>query len=278
MRRSSPWHVDRLKDRKWIRVRKYWMHIYIQILISQIGVWFRTILSIPQGEELWQVDIDPTLIVQARAARQGDAALPGRRMQEGLGRRMTSWKAIPTARDDGSIGLDSPHRQGQIPVPRHDEAAFAKNVRRGLALKHLKVGAPSAPRKSGCHGGRVCPATGAVFVRPLLTFELILWDHSPQKAKYKQAAQGTRKKTHGMLAFPSLGPFLRHGDQGLQALFLRIRRWLRPTGVFILEPQPWKAYKKAQDGVRSLQAASDAAMKRWKMRILMTDDIWWLKP
>eukprot|EP00438_Fugacium_kawagutii_P006657 Skav225696 [mRNA] locus=scaffold1817:134198:134413:+ [translate_table: standard] len=37
----------------------------------------------------------------------------------------------------------------------------------------------------------------------------------------------------------------RTGDRGLKRLFTQIRRWLAPGGVFILEPQPWKAYKKA---------------------------------
>ena len=36
----------------------------------------------------------------------------------------------------------------------------------------------------------------------------------------------------------------RHGDGGLKDLFLRCRRWLKPQGIFVLEPQSWKAYKK----------------------------------
>ncbi|CAE7866296.1 CYP65 [Symbiodinium microadriaticum] len=40
---------------------------------------------------------------------------------------------------------------------------------------------------------------------------------------------------------------LQHGDEGLKQLFRRCKRWLCPGGVLVLEPQPWKAYKKVAD-------------------------------
>eukprot|EP00434_Breviolum_minutum_P012445 symbB.v1.2.010964.t1/scaffold727.1/size198231/9 len=101
-----------------------------------------------EGASVLGVDIDPTLILQARAARQADAAVPGR----------------------------------------------AKFLCRDMMKLRLRR-----------------------------TYDVVL-------------LLSTSKWVH-----------LQHGDQGLQALFLRIRRWLRPTGVFILEPQPWKAYKKVAD-------------------------------
>ena len=42
----------------------------------------------------------------------------------------------------------------------------------------------------------------------------------------------------------------RHGDEGLKQLFRRCKRWLCPGGVLVLEPQPWKAYKKAPERER----------------------------
>ena len=38
--------------------------------------------------------------------------------------------------------------QGAISLPRHDEAAAAKNLRRGLAVEHFKVGAFAESSKS----------------------------------------------------------------------------------------------------------------------------------
>lgn len=37
---------------------------------------------------------------------------------------------------------------------------------------------------------------------------------------------------------------LQHGDKGLQTLFRRAYDLLRDDGCFILEPQPWKSYKR----------------------------------
>lgn len=38
---------------------------------------------------------------------------------------------------------------------------------------------------------------------------------------------------------------LNWGDDGLEELFTRVYRLLRPGGVFVLEPQPWKSYRQA---------------------------------
>ena len=37
---------------------------------------------------------------------------------------------------------------------------------------------------------------------------------------------------------------LSQGDEGLLALFRKVYALLRPGGRFLLEPQPWKSYKK----------------------------------
>src|SRR5690242_11554952 len=37
---------------------------------------------------------------------------------------------------------------------------------------------------------------------------------------------------------------LNHGDEGLQILFKRVHEYLTPGGIFILEPQLWRSYRK----------------------------------
>ena len=37
---------------------------------------------------------------------------------------------------------------------------------------------------------------------------------------------------------------LNFGDTGIKALFLKVYESLSPGGLFVLEPQPWKSYKK----------------------------------
>ena len=38
-----------------------------------------------------------------------------------------------------------------------------------------------------------------------------------------------------------------HGDEGIATFFRKVYAALRPGGIFILEPQPWKSYKKKQN-------------------------------
>jgi len=38
-----------------------------------------------------------------------------------------------------------------------------------------------------------------------------------------------------------------HGDDGIRRLFQKIFSALRPGGIFLLEPQPWRSYKKKQN-------------------------------
>lgn len=38
---------------------------------------------------------------------------------------------------------------------------------------------------------------------------------------------------------------LNWGDEGLERLFKRVHHLLRPGGIFVLEPQPWKSYRQA---------------------------------
>lgn len=38
---------------------------------------------------------------------------------------------------------------------------------------------------------------------------------------------------------------LNWGDEGLEKLFKRVYDLLRPGGIFVLEPQPWKSYRQA---------------------------------
>lgn len=40
---------------------------------------------------------------------------------------------------------------------------------------------------------------------------------------------------------------LNRGDEGLKRLFREVYRLLRPGGCFLLEPQPWKSYKKRKN-------------------------------
>jgi 7SK snRNA methylphosphate capping enzyme len=40
---------------------------------------------------------------------------------------------------------------------------------------------------------------------------------------------------------------LNYGDEGLQKVFKKIFDSLTPNGVFIMEPQPWKSYKKKRN-------------------------------
>lgn len=43
---------------------------------------------------------------------------------------------------------------------------------------------------------------------------------------------------------------LNRGDEGLKALFASFHAALAPGGLLLLEPQPWRSYKKAGDKVR----------------------------
>ncbi len=43
---------------------------------------------------------------------------------------------------------------------------------------------------------------------------------------------------------------LNRGDAGLQALFASFHNALAPGGLLLLEPQPWRSYRKAGDKVR----------------------------
>eukprot|EP00927_Polykrikos_kofoidii_P043741 TRINITY_DN37831_c0_g1_i1.p1 TRINITY_DN37831_c0_g1~~TRINITY_DN37831_c0_g1_i1.p1 ORF type:complete len:322 (-),score=37.17 TRINITY_DN37831_c0_g1_i1:105-1070(-) len=58
---------------------------------------------------------------------------------------------------------------------------------------------------------------------------------------------------------------LQYGDEGIREQFKRCFRWLRPGGLFVLEPQPWKAYKKVAD------AHADAE-KIWRSIVLRPSD------
>ncbi|KJE93699.1 mepce protein [Capsaspora owczarzaki ATCC 30864] len=58
---------------------------------------------------------------------------------------------------------------------------------------------------------------------------------------------------------------LNWGDEGLRDLFARICTWLRPQGVLILEPQPWKSYHKASK-------TSDAAKNHYQTIQLRPED------
>ena len=49
---------------------------------------------------------------------------------------------------------------------------------------------------------------------------------------------------------------LNHGDAGLRRFFARVLADLRPGGVFVFEPQPWKSYGKRKN-------ASDATRKHF---------------
>lgn len=53
---------------------------------------------------------------------------------------------------------------------------------------------------------------------------------------------------------------LNFGDQGLKALFLRAYSQLEDNGLFIIDPQPWKSYKKKKK-ITETTAANFASIK-----------------
>jgi len=58
--------------------------------------------------------------------------------------------------------------------------------------------------------------------------------------------QGVKKSCYDTILLLSVSKWihLNWGDVGLKRCFRRIHEELKPGGVFVLEPQPWKSYKK----------------------------------
>lgn len=125
----------------------------------------------------------------------------------------------------------------------------------------------------GCNSGVLTMQLAALGCRKVLGVDI-----DPSLVCQAEAAQAAADTAHGRLRFvcrdmmklrlrktydvilllsTSKWVHLQNGDQGLKELFTQIRYWLRPNGIFILEPQPWKAYKKVAD-------ASEEAEATWR--------------
>eukprot|EP00754_Rhynchopus_humris_P032095 Rhum_TRINITY_DN15378_c3_g1::Rhum_TRINITY_DN15378_c3_g1_i1::g.154297::m.154297/K15190/MEPCE, BCDIN3; 7SK snRNA methylphosphate capping enzyme len=60
---------------------------------------------------------------------------------------------------------------------------------------------------------------------------------------------------------------LNFGDTGLKTAFLRVHELLEPGGYFVLEPQPWKSYRKAASKISS----ADFTQRRVQLAIRPTE-------
>eukprot|EP00750_Incisomonas_marina_P012990 INCI17196.1.p2 GENE.INCI17196.1~~INCI17196.1.p2 ORF type:complete len:251 (+),score=36.67 INCI17196.1:816-1568(+) len=112
-------------------------------------------------------------------------------------------------------------------------------------IMRVVCGSP-AMRNGACAAASVLPSTDAeenpdcsdVIARPSLRFECmnVMDDDFAPNAKFDVVmCMSVTKWIH-----------YHHGDSGVRNLFRKVQRALKPGGLFLLEPQPWRSYKKKQ--------------------------------